>query len=224
MKRRSYLNVLLLAIIVTLFIPVLLYLSLGYSNIESVRPTEVSLRPRSKHRGRKLDSVSSNFPKIREGPKSLPPRTHPTVRTVVTPQQTTTRTPNAQRIVENESTTNNSSVNGTGQTLNKAFLEKLNSLEHVYNADDFPALSSEDMIFVVQVHKRIHYLRYLLESFSQAKDIGQVLLIFSHDYYDEEINKQIQSIKYCKACYSVCFLYVRLVVSFLSDPPAIVTA
>jgi alpha-1,6-mannosyl-glycoprotein beta-1,2-N-acetylglucosaminyltransferase len=89
-------------------------------------------------------------------------------------------------------------VNGTGQTLNKAFLEKLNSLEHVYNADDFPALSSEDMIFVVQVHKRIHYLRYLLESFSQAKDIGQVLLIFSHDYYDEEINKQIQSIKYCK--------------------------
>lgn len=33
---------------------------------------------------------------------------------------------------------------------------------------------------------------------AQAKDISKTLLIFSHDYYDEDINDLVQTIDFCK--------------------------
>lgn len=50
----------------------------------------------------------------------------------------------------------------------------------------------------VQVHTRITYLRHLIVSLAQAKDISKTLLIFSHDYYDEDINDLVQTIDFCK--------------------------
>ena len=50
----------------------------------------------------------------------------------------------------------------------------------------------------LKVHDRITYLRHLIISLAQAQDISQTLLVFSHDYYDEEINSLIQSIDFCK--------------------------
>lgn len=35
-------------------------------------------------------------------------------------------------------------------------------------------------------------------SLAQAHDISRVLLIFSHDYYDEDINDLVQTIDFCK--------------------------
>lgn len=49
-----------------------------------------------------------------------------------------------------------------------------------------------------QVHTRITYLRHLIVSLAQAKDISKTLLIFSHDYYDEDINDLVQTIDFCK--------------------------
>lgn len=49
-----------------------------------------------------------------------------------------------------------------------------------------------------QVHTRIKYLRHLIVSLAQARDISKTLLIFSHDYYDEDINDLVQSIDFCK--------------------------
>lgn len=50
----------------------------------------------------------------------------------------------------------------------------------------------------MQVHTRITYLRHLIVSLAQAKDISKILLIFSHDYYDEDINDLVQTIDFCK--------------------------
>lgn len=54
------------------------------------------------------------------------------------------------------------------------------------------------MLFSFQVHTRITYLRHLIVSLAQARDIEKTLLIFSHDYYDEDINDLVQSIDFCK--------------------------
>jgi alpha-1,6-mannosyl-glycoprotein beta-1,2-N-acetylglucosaminyltransferase len=35
-------------------------------------------------------------------------------------------------------------------------------------------------------------------SLAQANAISKTLLVFSHDYYDEEINDLVQSIDFCK--------------------------
>lgn len=51
---------------------------------------------------------------------------------------------------------------------------------------------------MLQVHDRITYLRHLIVSLAQARDISEVLLVFSHDFYDEEINALIQSVDFCK--------------------------
>jgi alpha-1,6-mannosyl-glycoprotein beta-1,2-N-acetylglucosaminyltransferase len=51
---------------------------------------------------------------------------------------------------------------------------------------------------LLQVHTRIIYLRHLIVSLAQARDIETVLLVFSHDYYDEEINELVQSVDFCK--------------------------
>lgn len=53
-------------------------------------------------------------------------------------------------------------------------------------------------MYNLQVHTRITYLRHLIVSLAQAKDISKTLLIFSHDYYDEDINDLVQTIDFCK--------------------------
>lgn len=60
-----------------------------------------------------------------------------------------------------------------------------------------------------QVHTRITYLRHLIVSLAQAKDISKTLLIFSHDFYDEDINDLVQTIDFCKV------LQVKLLVTAL---------
>lgn len=35
-------------------------------------------------------------------------------------------------------------------------------------------------------------------SLAQARDISQALIVFSHDYYDEDINNLVQSVDFCK--------------------------
>lgn len=50
----------------------------------------------------------------------------------------------------------------------------------------------------LQVHKRITYLRHLIVSLAQARDISKAMLIFSHDFYHEEINELVQSVDFCK--------------------------
>lgn len=56
---------------------------------------------------------------------------------------------------------------------------------------------SSFLVIVVQVHNRIDYLKYVVESLRNVKYIEETLLIFSHDYYSPEIDKIVDSIDFC---------------------------
>lgn len=77
-------------------------------------------------------------------------------------------------------------------------IEKINDEQLVSNDMKYADLQNDSIVIVVQVHKRIVYLRHLIASLSRAADISKTLLIFSHDFYDDEINELIQGIKFCK--------------------------
>lgn len=66
------------------------------------------------------------------------------------------------------------------------------------NFDKYGPLTNASLVIVIQVHQRVNYLRHLIGSFSTAKNISNVLLIFSHDFVDDEINKIISEIDFCE--------------------------
>ncbi|KAH8278462.1 hypothetical protein KR018_003592, partial [Drosophila ironensis] len=75
---------------------------------------------------------------------------------------------------------------------------RYNEMQTVLNEDTFGPLQNDSVIILVQVHTRITYLRHLIVSLAQARDISKVLLVFSHDYYDDDINDLVQQIDFCK--------------------------
>lgn len=77
-------------------------------------------------------------------------------------------------------------------------IERYNDYQTIINEEVFGPLMNDSVIIVVQVHMRITYLRHLIVSLAQARDISRTLLIFSHDFYDEEINQLVQSIDFCR--------------------------
>lgn len=77
-------------------------------------------------------------------------------------------------------------------------IERYNEYQTIINEEVFGPLQNDSIIIVVQVHQRITYLRHLIISLAQAQDISKTLLIFSHDFYDEEINELVQTIDFCK--------------------------
>ncbi|XP_037955798.1 alpha-1,6-mannosyl-glycoprotein 2-beta-N-acetylglucosaminyltransferase isoform X4 [Teleopsis dalmanni] len=80
----------------------------------------------------------------------------------------------------------------------KRQIARHNEMQFVLNEEAFGPLQNDSVIIVIQVHTRITYLRHLIVSLAQARDISKTLLIFSHDYYDEDINDLVQTIDFCK--------------------------
>ncbi|XP_066158685.1 alpha-1,6-mannosyl-glycoprotein 2-beta-N-acetylglucosaminyltransferase isoform X3 [Euwallacea fornicatus] len=80
----------------------------------------------------------------------------------------------------------------------KRSIAQYNLQQTVYNEDLFGPLQNDSIVIVIQIHDRLTYLRHLIVSLAQARDISQALLVFSHDFYDEEINSLIQSVDFCK--------------------------
>jgi len=77
-----------------------------------------------------------------------------------------------------------------------ANIDELNKEQVIRNEDVFGPVTNETVIIVIQVHNRITYLRHLIVSLSTARDIDKTLLIFSHDFWDEDINKLVRSIDF----------------------------
>ncbi|CAH4033088.1 alpha-1,6-mannosyl-glycoprotein 2-beta-N-acetylglucosaminyltransferase isoform X1 [Pieris brassicae] len=98
----------------------------------------------------------------------------------------------------------NISVNATDRTAPKntsdirRAIELINEAQTIYNEDIFGPVQNDTIIIAIQVHTRLTYLRHLIVSLAQAKDIDRTLLVFSHDYYDEEINSLVRSIDFTK--------------------------
>ncbi|CAH1642711.1 unnamed protein product [Spodoptera littoralis] len=80
----------------------------------------------------------------------------------------------------------------------KQAIKRFNEAQTVYNEDIFGPVQNDTVIIAIQVHTRLTYLRHLIVSLAQAKEIDRTLLIFSHDYYDEEINTLVRSIDFTK--------------------------
>uniref|UniRef100_A0A3Q3XC81 Uncharacterized protein n=1 Tax=Mola mola TaxID=94237 RepID=A0A3Q3XC81_MOLML len=71
-----------------------------------------------------------------------------------------------------------------------------NYKQHVRNADKFPG--DPQLVLVVQVHNKHEYLRLLIRSLERAAEVHSFFLIFSHDYFTEEINAIVHEITFCK--------------------------
>ncbi|XP_022831918.1 alpha-1,6-mannosyl-glycoprotein 2-beta-N-acetylglucosaminyltransferase isoform X3 [Spodoptera litura] len=80
----------------------------------------------------------------------------------------------------------------------KQAIKRFNEAQTIYNEDIFGPVQNDTVIIAIQVHTRLTYLRHLIVSLAQAKEIDRTLLIFSHDYYDEEINTLVRSIDFTK--------------------------
>ncbi|XP_026677949.1 alpha-1,6-mannosyl-glycoprotein 2-beta-N-acetylglucosaminyltransferase [Diaphorina citri] len=91
---------------------------------------------------------------------------------------------------------NATSVNSTWEIQRQ--IERYNSMQTIHNEDLFGPLRNDSLVIIVQVHTRLRYLRHLIISLAQARDISSVLLIMSHDHWDEEVNDLVQSIDFCK--------------------------
>ncbi|XP_054260444.1 alpha-1,6-mannosyl-glycoprotein 2-beta-N-acetylglucosaminyltransferase isoform X1 [Macrosteles quadrilineatus] len=80
----------------------------------------------------------------------------------------------------------------------KRNIMKYNSAQIVHNEDVFGPVQNDTIIIVIQIHTRLVYLRHLIVSLAQARHIESTLIIFSHDFYDEEINELVQSVDFAK--------------------------
>lgn len=90
------------------------------------------------------------------------------------------------------------SLNLTKSDQIKQQILQYNKLQTILNENKFDPLQNDSIVIVVQVHNRAIYLKQLISSFSQAQNISNTLIIFSHDIYDDELNKLVQSIDFCK--------------------------
>lgn len=68
----------------------------------------------------------------------------------------------------------------------------------INNLQKFGPITNDSWVIAIQVHNRPTYLRHLIGSFSLASNISNALLVFSHDFMDEEMNKMIQKIDFCR--------------------------
>lgn len=89
-------------------------------------------------------------------------------------------------------------VNIANITSIKSFIAIQNRNQEILNDKLFEPLTNDTIIIIVQVHKRFEYLKHLIDSLSNASNISQTLLIFSHDYFDDEINHLVNSIEFCR--------------------------
>lgn len=66
------------------------------------------------------------------------------------------------------------------------------------NLDLFPTLAKGHITIVLYVHNRPQYLQVVVNSLSNVKGIEETLLVVSHDGYFDEMDKIVQSIKFCQ--------------------------
>lgn len=80
----------------------------------------------------------------------------------------------------------------------RRLLHRYNFEEKILNKDVYGPIKKDTTIFVVTVNKLTIYLEFLIVSLSQVNGIDDALIIFSHLYFDENINNLIQSIDFCR--------------------------
>lgn len=70
--------------------------------------------------------------------------------------------------------------------------------ETILNQDIYENFKSSDPIIVIMVDKDVTYLKYLIMSLEHVRGIQDALVIFSHSYYDVNVNRLIEKIDFCR--------------------------
>lgn len=79
------------------------------------------------------------------------------------------------------------------------FVKNMNDEQYIRNGDKFgTTLSPSSIVIIIQVHDRSDYFSHLLNSMRRSRGIEDALLIVSHDYHSEEMNKLVESIDFCR--------------------------
>ncbi|XP_064101796.1 alpha-1,6-mannosyl-glycoprotein 2-beta-N-acetylglucosaminyltransferase-like isoform X2 [Macrobrachium nipponense] len=76
----------------------------------------------------------------------------------------------------------------------KKNVQEINNRQLIRNENVFGPVGNDTRIFIVQVHRRLENLRYLVESLGKVKGINESLVILSHDFWDPTINDFVGSI------------------------------
>ena len=111
---------------------------------------------------------------------------------------------------------------GTDPTDIKHYIAQVNKAQQIRNTDRFDLPSSENsIVIVIQVHNRTEYLKLLIESFRTARHIENTILIFSHDYFSDEVNQLIFDIDFCLVSTCTCLRVVITVIyiTYVDHPP-----
>ena len=114
---------------------------------------------------------------------------------------------------------------GTDPTDIKHYIAQVNKAQQIRNTDRFDLPSSENsIVIVIQVHNRTEYLKLLIESFRTARHIENTILIFSHDYFSDEVNQLIFDIDFCLVSTCVCTCLICIVITaiyinYVDHPP-----
>ncbi|XP_071057344.1 alpha-1,6-mannosyl-glycoprotein 2-beta-N-acetylglucosaminyltransferase-like [Onthophagus taurus] len=77
-------------------------------------------------------------------------------------------------------------------------IKRYNSMQIIYNTDIYGPVDSDTVIIVIHVRDKLNYLQYLVDSLSRSRNIERSLLIFSHDYYNENINKFVHKTNFAR--------------------------
>lgn len=77
-------------------------------------------------------------------------------------------------------------------------ISEINKKQLIVNFHKFSGFTWDGTIIIVQVHTRANYLHHLIESLRKTAGISEILLIFSHDYYSDEVNEVIQKVDFCQ--------------------------
>ncbi|KAG6444222.1 hypothetical protein O3G_MSEX003244 [Manduca sexta] len=77
-------------------------------------------------------------------------------------------------------------------------INKYNSAENIINLDVYGDINRQTIILVILVDKYSTSLKYFLASLSQIKGIEEAFLIFSHSYFDEDVNNLIRKVDFCR--------------------------
>ena len=74
----------------------------------------------------------------------------------------------------------------------------MNSDQLIRNLDKFGfKVKKDSVVILIQVHTRVDTLAILVESLRHVRFINETLVIFSHDVYDIDVFKLVQSIDFC---------------------------
>ena len=82
----------------------------------------------------------------------------------------------------------------------RQFVRNQNLKQYIRNRDLYSSTSTR-YILLVQVHKRVAYLRKFIEMLGAVAMINQTLIVFSHDFIDPDINALVTNITFAPVSY-----------------------